>query len=184
MLKQIPNMLTLFRLLMIIPFIGYLSDHDYKPALYVYILAGMTDGLDGWLARRFNWQTPTGRLLDPIADKLLVATSFIALGVLHILPWWLVILVFMRDVMISFGALMWTVLIDRHSSFPPSFISKCNTCFQLILVTACLFEQAFFPLTGYLLEGLILITAVTTLTSFVDYAWTWGKKAYRVRSNG
>lgn len=175
-------MLTLFRLMMIVPFVWYLSHHAYKPALYVYILAGMTDGLDGWLARRFNWQTPIGQVLDPIADKLLVATSFVALGLLNILPWWIVILVFMRDLAISFGALLWTMFIDRHSSFPPSFISKWNTCFQLLLVTCALFEQAFFPFTGYFLEGLILITAATTVTSFIDYAWTWGKKAYKVRS--
>jgi len=168
---------------MIIPFIWFLSQHAYKPALYVYILAGMTDGLDGWLARRFNWQTPIGQLLDPIADKLLIATSFIALGLQHILPWWLVILVFMRDLAISVGALLWTLLINKHSNFPPSFISKWNTCFQLVLVTCCLFEQAFFPFSGYFLEGLILITAATTMTSFVDYAWTWGKKAYRVNRN-
>jgi cardiolipin synthase len=168
---------------MIIPFVWYLSHHAYKPALYVYILAGMTDGLDGWLARRFNWQTPMGQFLDPLADKLLVATSFIALGVLNILPWWLVVLVFLRDLTISVGAFLWAYLIDRKSNFPPSFISKWNTCFQLVLVTACLFEQAFFPLRGYFLEGLILLTAATTLTSFVDYAWTWGKKAYLVRSS-
>ncbi len=182
MLRQIPNMLTVLRLIMIIPFVWYLSHHAYKPALYVYIVAGMTDGLDGWLARRFHWQTQLGQILDPIADKLLIATSFIALGLLNILPWWLVILVFMRDFFISLGALSWTLLIERDPNFPPSFISKWNTCFQLVLVTSSLFEQAFFPLTVYFLEGLILLTTATTLISFIDYAWTWGKKAYKVRS--
>src|SRR6185312_4642652 len=96
-LKQLPNLLSLFRLGLIIPFILCLSHHEYQWAFFIFFTAGFTDGLDGWLARQYNWQSSFGSFVDPMADKLLVATSFIALALLDYLPWWLVVLVFLRD---------------------------------------------------------------------------------------
>ncbi|HAT9653444.1 TPA: CDP-alcohol phosphatidyltransferase family protein, partial [Legionella pneumophila subsp. pneumophila] len=106
-LKHIPNTLTLLRLVLIAPFLMYLFHHEYVKAFYIFIAAGLTDGLDGWLARHFQWQSFFGSFVDPLADKLLVASSFISLALLNSLPWWLVLLVFLRDFTISMGVLAW-----------------------------------------------------------------------------
>lgn len=176
-LKHIPNALTLFRLVLITPFLACLYHHEYTVAFYIFFLAGFTDGLDGWLARFFGWQSPLGSFLDPLADKLLVASSFISLALLGSLPWWLVILVFMRDITISFGVVVWYWFVQRKLNFQPTKLSKFNTSMQLSLVILCLFELAFYQFSPYLVNTLIVITAVTTAASYIDYVYTWGKKA-------
>lgn len=177
-LKYIPNALTLLRLALIIPFLMYLYHHEYVNAFYTFIIAGFTDGLDGLLARQFNWQSLFGSFVDPLADKLLVASSFISLAIIGSLPWWLVILVFLRDFTISMGVLAWFWFIQRKLDFEPTLLSKLNTTLQLMLVTFCLFQLAYFKFSNYLIDWLIVLTAFTTATSFIDYIWTWGKKAW------
>lgn len=177
-LKHIPNALTLFRLGLIVPFLMYLFHHEYVNAFYTFILAGFTDGLDGWLARYFHWQSFFGSFVDPLADKLLVASSFISLALIGSLPWWLVILVFVRDLSISLGVLAWYWLIQRKLDFEPSLLSKINTTLQLALVTLCLFELAYFKFSQYLMTVLIYVTAFTTATTYIDYIYIWGEKAW------
>lgn len=181
-LKHIPNALTLFRLVLIVPFLVCLNHHEYTEAFYVFLIAGFTDGLDGWLARFFGWQSPLGSFLDPIADKLLVASSFISLALIGSLPWWLVILVFMRDMTISFGVIAWHWFIQRKVNFEPTLLSKFNTGMQLALVTLCLFELAFYQFSPYFINTLIVITTFTTAASYIDYVYTWGKKACSIES--
>lgn len=177
-LKHIPNALTLFRLGLIFPFLMYLYHHEYVNAFYTFMLAGITDGLDGWLARHFHWQSFFGSFVDPMADKLLVTSSFISLALIGSLPWWLVILVFLRDVSISIGVLAWYWFIQRKLDFEPTLLSKFNTTFQLFLVTLCLFELAFFKFSPYLVDVLIYLTAFTTATTYIDYGWIWVNKAW------
>jgi cardiolipin synthase (CMP-forming) len=177
-LKYIPNVITILRLLLIVPFAYYLFHHAYVIAFYIYIFAGLTDGLDGLLARLFNWQTELGGFLDPLSDKLLITTSFVSLGLIGQLPWWLVILVFLRDFTISSGVLAWYLLIGKHIHFEPSNLSKANTMLQIALVTLCLFELAYVQLPDMISNGLIILTTLTTTISFVDYVLTWGKRAY------
>jgi len=177
-LKHIPNALTLFRLALIVPFLVYLSQHEYVNALYTFFLAGFTDCLDGWLARHFSWQTIFGSFVDPLADKILVASSFISLALIGALPWWLVILVFVRDVSISLGVVAWYIFIQRKLDFEPSLLSKINTCLQLGLVTLCLVQLAYFKFPSYLEQILIVLTAITTSITFIDYMMIWGKKAW------
>lgn len=177
-LKHLPNILTLFRLGLIVPFLMFLYRHEYVNSFYTFILAGVTDGLDGLLARRFNWQSFFGSFVDPLADKLLIASSFIALAVMNALPWWLVALVFLRDLTISMGVLAWYHFIRRKLDFKPTLLSKINTALQLTLVTLCLFELAYFQFPNYILNTLIGLTTFTTATTYVDYIWTWSKKAW------
>ncbi len=177
-LKNIPNALTVFRLILIVPFLIFLYQQNYDWAFYLYLLAGITDGLDGWLARHFRWQSPLGSFMDPLADKLLVVSSFIALALIGSLPWWLVVLVFMRDFTISIGVLAWFKVVRNQMDFNPSLLSKVNTSVQLILVTSCLFELAFFSLPFYYMEALIIITAVLTAITYINYVWIWSKKAW------
>jgi cardiolipin synthase len=177
-LKHLPNALTLFRLGLIAPFLMFLYSHEYVNSFYTFILAGLTDGLDGFLARRFHWQSFFGSFVDPLADKLLIASSFISLAVIGILPWWLVALVFLRDLTISMGVLAWYRFIRRKLDFKPTSLSKINTALQLILVTYCLFELAYFQFPSYIRNTLICLTALTTAITYIDYIWTWGRKAW------
>lgn len=181
-LKNIPNALTIFRLTLIVPFLVYFHDQNYVIAFYIFVLAGFTDGLDGWLARHFHWQSNFGYFLDPLADKLLVVSSFISLALVKMLPWWLVLLVFFRDVSILLGAFFWCWIIQRKFEFKPTILSKINTALQLGLVTWCLFERAWFNLNPEWLDMFILITALTTTASYLDYLRIWGKKAWLPRS--
>lgn len=176
-LRHIPNALTLIRLVLIAPFLWLLYREEYVNAFYIFMLAGFTDGLDGWLARYFRWQSLFGSFVDPLADKLLIASSFISLALIGTLPWWLVILVFSRDLTISFGVLAWYWFIQRKLDFQPTMLSKINTLLQIALITLCLFELAFFKFAPYLVETLIILTTVTTTWTYIDYVWTWGKKA-------
>lgn len=176
-LKQIPNALTIFRLVLIVPFLILLYHETYKAAFYLYLLAGFTDGLDGWLARHCNWLSPLGSFIDPLADKLLIASSFISLALIGSLPWWIVVLVFMRDLTISIGVVAWYRLVQREIDFNPTILSKFNTALQLALVTLCLFELAFFTFPPYYVQTLIILTAITTGATYINYVWTWGRKA-------
>jgi len=179
-LKYIPNIITLCRLVLIAPFVAFIMNGKYPQAFYVFIIAGLSDGLDGWLARQFNWQTEFGGFIDPLADKLLVATSFLTLGILGQIPWWLVILVFARDITISIGVIAWYVFIGQKIQFTPTNLSKINTALQLTLVTISLFELAYFNAPSALTISLVAATTVSTLLSYGDYVYTWGKKAYKI----
>ena len=176
-LRHIPNALTITRLVLIAPFLVFIYQQEYLSAFYVFFAAGVTDGLDGLLARHFNWQSLLGSFIDPLADKLLIASSFISLALIGKLPWWLVLLVFSRDLTISFGVVAWYWLVQRKLDFKPTLLSKLNTLLQLSLITFCLFELAFFKFPPFLIESLILLTAVTTAGTYIDYVWTWGRKA-------
>lgn len=177
-LRYIPNLLTLSRLILIIPFVVFLYQQRYAQAFYIFFLAGLSDALDGWLARRFNCQSAFGSFIDPLADKLLIAVSFISLAMIGKLPWWMVILVFLRDFTISLGVVAWYILIRQKITFSPTRLSKLNTLLQLFLVTICLFEIAFFSFHPNFVTILIWLTAFTTTGSYLDYVWTWSRKAY------
>ncbi|MBA4696062.1 MAG: CDP-alcohol phosphatidyltransferase family protein [Legionella sp.] len=177
MLRLIPNLLTAFRLALIIPFLLSLYHKDYEQAFYLFLLAGLTDALDGWFARHFKWQSSVGSFIDPLADKLLIASSFIALALMGTLPWSLVVLVFLRDLTISLGIVAWFCLIRHRIDFEPTLLSKINTVFQIMLVTICLFELAFLLKIPYLRDVFMALTFITTLSSYIDYVWTWSKKA-------
>lgn len=142
------------------------------------MLAGLTDGLDGWLARKFQWQSKLGSMIDPVADKLLITVSFIVLGILQTLPWWLIILVISRDVIIFIGASFWYFFITRLIKFQPTLLSKFNTNVQLFLITICLVNLSFFIVPHKIIAFIMLLTTITTLLTFVDYVVTWGYRAW------
>jgi cardiolipin synthase len=139
-LKSTPNLLTLLRLIFI-PFIAMtVMDGYFGWALGLFIFAGLSDGLDGFLARRMNQRTTLGQYLDPIADKLLLSTMFLVLALTHKVPWKITILVFSRD----FGILLISGLLYMTTSlrdFTPSFFGKANTAAQIITVLLVLLDE-------------------------------------------
>ncbi len=178
MLKYLPNAFSLARLFLIAPFLLYLHHAQYAIALYLFLFAGLTDGLDGWLARHFGWQTRFGSFIDPLADKLLIASSFISLALLGTLPWWLVSLVFFRDLTISLGVMAWQRFIPKRLDFKPTWLSKINTFLQLTLIIFCLIELSFGKTAQSLTYLLIGLTTLTTSATYIDYVWTGARKAY------
>ncbi len=178
MLRNLPNALSLIRCMLIVPFLIFFHQHNYLSAFVVFLIAGFTDAFDGWLARSFHWQSAFGSFVDPIADKLLITASFLSLAYIGALPWGLVILVFLRDLTISIGVLAWYGLVHKHLEFRPTYLSKINTVMQLSLVTFFLFEQAFHQGSPVFGRMLLIITVLTTSGSYIDYVWTWGKKAW------
>lgn len=159
------------------PFLGFFFQKNYANAFYLFLLAGFTDGLDGWLARHFNWQSTLGLILDPIADKLLIVTSLFSLAFIGEIPWWLLELVIFRDFSILLGVLAWHHVIKRGLEFKPSLLSKINTVIEFFLISYCLFEQAFYWFSIPLKYSLIAVVALTTTASYVEYMWMWARRA-------
>ena len=178
MLKYLPNAFSLTRLLLIAPFLMYLHSQNYTAALYTFLFAGLTDGLDGWLARHFNWQSRFGSFIDPVADKLLIASSFISFALMGELPWWLVSLVFCRDLTISLGVMAWQRFIPQRLDFKPTWLSKINTFLQLTLIIFCLIELSFGKNAQHFMYVLMALTTLTTAATYIDYVWTGARKAY------
>ena len=177
---DIPNLITGLRILLVAPFLWLLLKEHYGAALVLFVVAGISDALDGFLAKYYGWTSELGGILDPIADKLLLLGAILALGWLHELPGWLVMLVLVRDALIVGGAIGYHFLIARFQA-APLIISKLNTLLQLTLVLVVVANHGIMPLPTWLLETLIGLTTLTTVWSGVAYVWRWGHDAWRQR---
>lgn len=176
MREQIPNIITTIRILSIAPICWLLWKGAYPSALVLLVLAGLSDALDGFLARRNGWITPLGALLDPVADKLFVVSMFIVFGLKGSLPWWLVALVIGRDIVIVLGALAYRVVRGKLE-MRPLMISKLNTGLQILLLGFTLLHVALYPLPSWFNHGLQWGVAVTTFFSGFAYIILWGRYA-------
>ncbi len=135
---NVPNFLTLLRLVAIPGFLILLEDLRYREALAVFVAAGVTDALDGAIARLTHTKTTLGAFLDPAADKALLVSAFIALGFMHAVPRWLVVIVITRDVIIVLGYFLLFMLTQQTMEVHPSVAGKTSTAFQLLSVTVVL----------------------------------------------
>jgi cardiolipin synthase len=129
----VPNQITLLRLGFLPLFLILIVYEHYRWALLILVLAGLSDGIDGLLARKLNQKSSIGAYLDPIADKLLLSSSFVILAMERITPWWLTIMVLSRDILLLVVAAV-IILISGYRPFPPSLLGKATTFFQIILV--------------------------------------------------
>ncbi|MGD2166605.1 MAG: CDP-alcohol phosphatidyltransferase family protein, partial [Gammaproteobacteria bacterium] len=141
-LRWIPNAICLVRIALVPLVVLSLLDQRYGVALGLFVIAGGSDGLDGFLAKRFGWQTRLGSLLDPLADKTLVSATFITLAWLELVPLGLVVIVVARDVVIVAGAFAYQFLVAPVQGLP-SVISKLNTGFQLTFVVCVIANAAY-----------------------------------------
>lgn len=176
--RDIPNLITGLRILLVAPFLWLLLEERYGAALVLFVVAGVSDALDGFLAKYYGWTSELGGILDPIADKLLLLGAILALGWLNALPGWLVALVLIRDALIVGGAIGYHFLIARFQA-APLMISKLNILLQLTLVLVIIANHGIMPLPAWLLETLIGLTALTTAWSGVAYVGRWGHSAWR-----
>jgi len=175
-LSWLPNAISLLRIVLVAPILLLILDGEFAWALALFVVAGFSDGVDGYLAKRFDWHTRIGALLDPVADKLLVAGTFITLAYVQLIPVWLATVVILRDVVIVGGAMAYNFIVKPVEG-EPTKISKLNTTMQLLLLLFVLSRAAFdWPdeITITVLGAAVLVTVVI---SGVDYVWSWSNRA-------
>lgn len=174
--SDIPNIITAFRFLLVLPVVVLLLQGRFAIALVVFGIAGFSDALDGYLAKHYHWTSRVGALMDPLADKLLLLSSFITLGWLGWIPYWLVGLVILRDLVIVSGAIVYHLRIERLEAEPRP-ASKLNTFTQIMLVLAVMFSLGIQELPALWMDVLLYSVLLTTLWSGLDYVWIWSRRA-------
>lgn len=177
-LRQLPNLISVLRILLVLPVVWALLRGDYHVALILFLIAGLSDGLDGYLARHYGWITRLGGLLDPLGDKLLMVSSYLTLGWIEALPGWLVGTVIARDGIIVSGTLLYRWLIGPVKA-EPLLISKLNTVLQITLVLLVILSLAGWLQLPLLVKGLIYLVFVTTVMSGISYVTLWSYRAWR-----
>lgn len=164
---NIPNIITIIRILLVPVFVILIINDRMWQALVIFITAGITDGLDGFIARILNQRTVTGAYLDPIADKFLLISAYLALTIKGILPGWLSVVVISRDIIIVSGIAVLS-LIGKGINIQPSFSSKITTVFQILTIISTLFFIDGHPA---FLKILIFMTAFFTISSGLQYVY-------------
>ena len=177
--RDIPNLISVFRVLLVLPVVWLLLQEAYATALILFAVAGVSDGLDGFLAKHYGWQSRLGSILDPLADKLLLVSCFFTLAWLGVIPVWLLSVVIARDLVIVVGGIAFHLLFGRFE-MEPSLISKINTFFQIVFVLAVVFFHSNFWSAAWITETLGYVVFATTLVSGADYVWVWGRRALEV----
>jgi cardiolipin synthase len=174
-LSSLPNLVSFARLCAVPLAIWLMIDGRFAPALWVVLGAGVSDALDGFLAKRFNARTEFGAFLDPLADKALLVGTYLTLGYLAHLPVWLVLLVVFRDVMILAGAFVVQAMTQSFKS-RPIVISKINTGFQVTLAIVVLLRLGLGVEFGALIDVMVWATAATTVASGFTYLAIWSRR--------
>jgi cardiolipin synthase len=168
------------RILLIAPFARALLVQEYRLALLIFAVASVTDGLDGFLARHFNWRSRFGAVVDPLADKALLITAYLVLTYTSVLPLWLFALIVGRDLLIVGGALVYHYSIGRFE-MEPSIPGKLNTLVQIVVILGIIVILAGLPVQPIWLDIGIWLVAVSTVFSGGHYIVVWGKRAWRAR---
>ena len=176
-MRHLPNLICLVRLALIWPILVSLHAGRYVPALALFMAAAVSDGLDGYLAKRFDWTSELGKILDPAADKLLLITVFVECAWLGLAPWWLAAAVVARDVLIGLGALTFRIWFGALRGRPTA-ISKVNTGAQLLYVMLLLLNAATGLPPREMLDAWALLTLATTVVSGVHYVLAFTRRAW------
>jgi len=166
------------RIVLVVPIVWLLIQQQFFTALVLFALAGLSDAVDGYLARHYNWQSWWGSVLDPLADKLLQVSCYITLAWMGAIPYWLVATIVLRDVIIIMGALIYH---NRVTAFEaePSVISKFNTFAQIVLILIVIVHIGIIAMPGLLLQGMIYLVFFSTVYSGIDYVYRWTHRAVK-----
>jgi len=178
-LRQIPNVITSIRILLVGPIVVALADHQLLTAIALFGAAALSDAADGYLAKRYDWQTELGAVLDPLADKLLLATVFVTLAYLKLVPLWLMAAAVARDVVIVVGALLFRFCIGPLE-VRPSIVSKFNTLCQAAFIMAVVGREEFAVPPGWAVTLLGALVFVTVAVSGIDYVLIYGRRALNI----
>jgi cardiolipin synthase len=167
----VPNQITLLRLGFLPVFLSLISYEHYKWALLVLVVSGFSDLFDGWLARRLNQRSSLGAYLDPIADKLLLSSSFVILAYKQKIAWWPTIIVLSRDILILVVAIV-IILISGYRPFPPSVFGKLTTFFEIALVFTVVLVAAYPNISlGPVIQALFYVVAAFATVSAFHYSF-------------
>lgn len=175
-LHHIPNVVSSIRILLVVPIALAIARHDFVSTLWLFGIAAVSDAADGALARGFGWQSKLGGILDPIGDKLMLATVFVMLAVVGYIPIWLALCVIARDCMIVLGAVCYRLLLGPVEA-RPSIISKLNTALQMAFVLAVICTKEFSWPPAWMIVGLGALVFVTVAVSGIDYVLVYGRQA-------
>jgi cardiolipin synthase len=177
--RHLPNLICLFRIVLVWPILVSITRGHYSLTLLLFFIAAASDGLDGYLAKRFNWTSDLGKMLDPAADKLLLVSVFLVATWYGLTPRWLTIAAVARDVSIPLGALAYRVVCGRIRG-QPMLSSKVNTLFQVLYILVVIAQAAFgFP-PDSILEALRVLTLATIVISGSAYVIEFTRRALRV----
>ena len=179
--RDLPNLITILRIVLVLPILWFMMQRQFDVVLALFFVAGVSDGIDGYLAKHYHWESELGGWLDPIADKILLVTSYLVLAALGLIPVWLTLAVIVRDLVIVTGGVVYYVHIEKVSA-EPRFSSKLNTLMQITLVLCILLSEGLYPLPPLLLEALVWTVLATTVISGLDYVWIWSRRAWRSRA--
>lgn len=177
-LQNLPNLISALRILLVIPVAWALLENQFALALALFAAAGISDGLDGFLAKHYHWESRLGSILDPIADKLLLVVSFAVLAWLSLLPIWLLWMVLARDMLIVAGGLLYHYLVGRFE-LVPLWSSKFNTLAQILLVLVVMINHIDWLDLSLIVEQGIWLVFASVLYSGCEYIFVWGRKAWR-----
>ena len=164
-------------MLLVWPVLWSMTQENYSLTLVLFFVAAASDGLDGYLAKRFNWTSELGKLLDPAADKLLLVSVFVECAWLGLIPWWLTAGVVARDVLIGLGAATFRLLFGPLRG-RPTVLSKVNTAAQLLYVMLVLLNKAAALPPGEILDAFAVLTFATTVLSGLHYVLTFTRRAW------
>jgi cardiolipin synthase (CMP-forming) len=170
MLLTLPNVITFARLCVVPLAVWLVMEHRFSAAFFLFLAAGLSDAVDGWLARRSGGGNAVGALLDPVADKSLLVSMYVTLAAVAVLPDWLAILVVFRDAVIVGGVVVLSLL-GQSVLIRPLYISKLNTALQIVLVAVSLLLSGFELDAPDVLTALVWLVAATTLGSGAAYVW-------------
>jgi cardiolipin synthase len=174
--RQIPNIISSIRILLVAPIAVALADRQLATTIVLFGVAAVSDAADGFLAKRYGWQSELGAVLDPAADKLLMATVFITLAYMKLVPLWLMTTAVARDAIIVLGALLY-----RHWFGPlnvrPSMVSKFNTLCQAAFILAVVAREEFSIPPAWVAVVLGALVFVTVAVSGIDYVLIYGRRA-------
>lgn len=178
-MRHLPNIICLARIALVWPVVVALQAGDYAFAVLLFLIAAVSDGLDGYLAKRFGWTSEFGKFIDPLADKLLLVAVFVVSTWLGLVPKWLAAAAVARDVMIGLGALTFRLWFGPLRG-RPTVVSKINTLLQLGYLLGVMMKAAFgFPPLE-VLEALAVMTFVTTVLSGADYILAFTRRAWHM----
>lgn len=173
---NLANLITLARLISVPVIVWAILAREMGLAFAIFVMAGLSDAVDGFVAKHFNSRSVFGSYLDPLADKALLMSVYVALGQAGYLPIWLVILVVFRDVLIIGGVLLLFTLGNRSFRVEPLLISKANTVVQIVLAAVVLGSEAFGMTGAWFVTALVWLVAATTVASGGSYIVQWNRR--------
>jgi len=175
-IKQIPNALTTLRLLLAVPICLLILKENYSQVLWIALIAGVSDAVDGWLARKLKSESRYGSIVDPLSDKALLISGYLAFAIVGLLPWWVAVLIVTRDAVIVCGALVYYGIFGSYE-VSPSIWGKTSTTVQMVFALMLLMQQVYplFPALSFNI-GLWLLVFMA-IVSGCHYVYIWGCKA-------